>query len=417
LFWANHIENLHSRIRSMSGTKHFEVQNLQEERQDSHLIKHTEDESKSFNLHDQYMKRNEEKKCDDHLRTWLPVSNKQDTSFQIHDLDPQCYLKEEEARVHMKARHEALNNMYGISSSPSISEGHKNQTAIALNESVQNQQQIMHAISPLSSSSFQSTTQKEIQVDKKKWQDRYTDVMAPADLPEGYVFEAFCEDGRFSATVPPGGVRKGQIFSTTICAIDKIEISAPVGAWRDELQNCCAFGLCHPLLLNAMFFPLIALGQIMSRVGLNWLGERGSKFESKNTCIAMSFIVIYWTAMNGLVFYGAFKKLMNGSRPSVTNWFFFVAINIIFMSYTIYIAIKTRMRIREMYFIPDGRCIAFEDFCCTLLCPVLTITQMGRHTADFSTFRSMCCTETGLPDHMNVRACLRNEVKRKTNHI
>ena len=39
------------------------------------------------------------------------------------------------------------------------------------------------------------------------------DVVAPANLPEGYTFEAEIDECRFIATVPSGGVRKGETFS------------------------------------------------------------------------------------------------------------------------------------------------------------------------------------------------------------
>ena len=31
------------------------------------------------------------------------------------------------------------------------------------------------------------------------------------------------------------------------------------------------------------------------------------------------------------------------------------------------------------------------------------MAQMGRHTADYDTYRAACCTDTGLPNHVEVK--------------
>lgn len=81
------------------------------------------------------------------------------------------------------------------------------------------------------------------------------DVVAPSDLPGGYMFEAKLGSRKFLATVPPGGVTKGQRFVSTMRELETIEIPVPLGAWRDPGRECCRDGACHPLFLNTMFFP------------------------------------------------------------------------------------------------------------------------------------------------------------------
>ena len=39
------------------------------------------------------------------------------------------------------------------------------------------------------------------------------EVVAPATLPEGYEFQVEMNGSKYSVTVPPGGVEKGQAFS------------------------------------------------------------------------------------------------------------------------------------------------------------------------------------------------------------
>lgn len=81
------------------------------------------------------------------------------------------------------------------------------------------------------------------------------DVVAPSDLPGGYMFEAQLGDRKFLATVPPGGVTKGQRFVSTMRELETIEIPIPLGSWRDELCQCFSHGLFHPLFLNTIFVP------------------------------------------------------------------------------------------------------------------------------------------------------------------
>lgn len=81
------------------------------------------------------------------------------------------------------------------------------------------------------------------------------DVVAPSDLPGGYMFEAQLGGKKFLATVPPGGVTKGQRFVSTMKELETIEIPVPLGGWRDETCDCVSHGLFHPLLLNTIFVP------------------------------------------------------------------------------------------------------------------------------------------------------------------
>jgi hypothetical protein len=81
------------------------------------------------------------------------------------------------------------------------------------------------------------------------------DVVAPSDLPGGYIFEAQLGSRKFLATVPPGGVLKNQIFTSTVGEVESIEIIVPFGAWRDGAMDCFTDGVFHSLFLNALFVP------------------------------------------------------------------------------------------------------------------------------------------------------------------
>mmetsp|Transcript_29386 Transcript_29386/g.68013 ORF Transcript_29386/g.68013 Transcript_29386/m.68013 type:complete len:130 (-) Transcript_29386:507-896(-) len=65
--------------------------------------------------------------------------------------------------------------------------------------------------------------------------------------------------------------------------------------------------------------------------------------------------------------------------------------------------VQTRKAIRDAYSIPEGRRLeGYEDLVVSVFCLPCALSQMGRHTADYDTYRSTCCSETGLPNHVDV---------------
>jgi hypothetical protein len=62
--------------------------------------------------------------------------------------------------------------------------------------------------------------------------------------------------------------------------------------------------------------------------------------------------------------------------------------------FTVVVLIRVRRQVRERYGIPaQGN----EDVCCSCVCPCFVAAQMLRHTTDYDTYPSTCCTETGIP--------------------
>jgi len=89
-----------------------------------------------------------------------------------------------------------------------------------------------------------------------EYESRMVDVIAPADLPGGYHFEAEIEGQRFLATVPVGGVQQGETFTCYMRELNSVAIDIPVGYWKDNMCHMCKHGLCHPTLWHALFCPL-----------------------------------------------------------------------------------------------------------------------------------------------------------------
>ena len=224
------------------------------------------------------------------------------------------------------------------------------------------------------------------------------DVVAPADLPGGYAFEAEIEDRRFLAIVPKGGVRKGETFSCYMRDLSKVGSEVPVGRWRDSLTSCFVNGICHPSVLNALWCPLLALGQIMTRVGLDFMGNPVGAATKKGGVTpwgVMVLVVFFWTLMNLAVF-GAFNyKWSRGMELSAADWMSLVVVNSAGILFTIYAVASTRASVREKYLIRESRFLDLEDCCCATFCMPCAICQMSRHTASYNDHDGICCNARG----------------------
>mmetsp|Transcript_1815 Transcript_1815/g.4029 ORF Transcript_1815/g.4029 Transcript_1815/m.4029 type:complete len:241 (-) Transcript_1815:48-770(-) len=211
------------------------------------------------------------------------------------------------------------------------------------------------------------------------------------------MFEAQLGAKKFLATVPPGGVTKGQRFVSTMRELETIEIPVPLGAWRDGGRDCCGDGLLHPLFLNTVFFPCIALGQIMTRTGLDWMGDPANKLVSSLSCANMTVLLTFWLAMNASFAFMLRVAWERGRYLTSEHYAVLALFNVLVLLYMVNLTRKVRGSIRNKYQIPEEHCVGLEDCCCAAFCMPCAICQMGRHTADFDTYRATCCTKTGLP--------------------
>lgn len=251
----------------------------------------------------------------------------------------------------------------------------------------------------------------------------FLEVVAPATLPEGYTFEAEANGHSFAVRVPAGGVEEGQTFSvpfpagaTGYSGAAVPRASVPVGAWRDGLCACFKHGLVHPMLWNACCCRLVLIGQLMQRLKLNWLAN-----DSSNAAQSKAAFRIYLSL--ALVYFALDRILAYRS-----SWFWFVgmgvaweedddiflddpdfdavsrmqslrlALGFSFFAATVFLTTKIRQRVRAKYAIPAARCAGCEDLCCSLWCNCCTVAQLARHTADYTTYAGLCCSETGLSE-------------------
>ena len=232
------------------------------------------------------------------------------------------------------------------------------------------------------------------------------DVIAPADLPAGYTFEAQMGNKRFLATVPPGGVRRGSRFSCPLKSLDRVEVQCPTGSWRDGLFGVFKLGVFHPLVLNALFVPLIAVGQIMSRNHLTWFGDYGYRFQSMSIFTNMLVLVLFWGFLNIIFLFVIGVTLNRGNLPHYFDYIALALVNVGMFVFSVFAVGKTRSAVRARYHIPPSLPAcgngSTEDYLFATFCMPCTICQMGRHTADFDRYRAVCCNGTGLPAKVDV---------------
>lgn len=214
-------------------------------------------------------------------------------------------------------------------------------------------------------------------------------ISAPATLDEGFTFEADYDGVSFIVTVPKGGVVKGQQFEVPFD--QSLSKASPYGKWKDHICNCCSFGPLHPSFLSAWCFPLILLGQVMTRLELSIWGTPGSTEQVRKT---FKYILYIWicSVVLGLIFSpGVTEDGEDTENPIYGLYGLFM-----FFVFLI-LMIRTRRAIREKYKIPDESCCGVSnDICCSFWCGCCTVSQMARQTADYESSPALFFSATGI---------------------
>lgn len=203
-------------------------------------------------------------------------------------------------------------------------------------------------------------------------------VVSPADLPAGYKFEAEVDGRRFLATVPEGGVKKGEGFKCDMKEIKMEGNKVPTGAWRDRVSDCFRFGWTDPLMWNTLLCPLLVLGQVMTRLSLDSLG-RPLK-QRVNSWAHMIGITTFWATGNIFICSAHYYKMAGTLAISVPDYIAITLLNVSMLAYVIYAVAATRQVVREKYNIREQRCYDLEDIAMATVCLPCTVGQMARHT-------------------------------------
>jgi len=195
---------------------------------------------------------------------------------------------------------------------------------------------------------------------------------------------------------------------------------SPLGVWSSGLCDFCAEGCCHASLCNAIFFPFVLMGQVLTRMKLSLFGSPAIGYEYKRaTCywilITLGYIAIRFSLRScpqtGIIdaikdvfdddevrkdLHDVDKKMKHtyGKNCSNDNYKTLRTINIIWFFLTMFVLIKLRRKVRQVYKIsqscPCEDCFYSAFFSCC------TVSQLARQTADYQQQRAYCCTDTGL---------------------
>jgi len=192
----------------------------------------------------------------------------------------------------------------------------------------------------------------------------------------------------------------------------EVHCNIPKGRWRDNLCDCFGY-CCRPVCLNTWFCSPCLLAQVMSRVGLNAVGEQTTPKLSQNTSRhVVSVLAVIYTFLTvidrsfpkvetcvTLFDDDAFDDNMRGTASCSSTFengtvaFLYSALKFLVGLYVLIIIFRTRNFIRKKSEIAGSDC---EDCCCAYWCSCCVIGQMARHTAQYDTQSDECCSFNGL---------------------
>lgn len=217
--------------------------------------------------------------------------------------------------------------------------------------------------------------------------DILVEVISPSQLREGSTFSAEHEGIQFEVTVPEGGVRAGQKFHTLFKSGKTSASSA--SSWKDEWASCTRYGILHPSLLNACICPLILLGQVMTRLKLDWLGDPAPSGEWTKTFPIFVYITIAFFILSIILS----PDNVDDDDDYSTAYHF---VNIFYEAFLVFIIFKVRHHLRARENIPETRCFGCEDIFCAFFCGCCTTSQMARQTANYDEEDAYWLSNTGL---------------------
>ena len=240
---------------------------------------------------------------------------------------------------------------------------------------------------------------------------RTVEVIAPSDLPAGYNF--YVDSGNNQSLlveVPHPGVRATQRFHAIVLReVNKGAHNVPTGRWRDGLCDCFRFGCCHPQCCLTFWCNPCALGQVLTRLKLNWCAASRQVQDGMSAFkIYFAIYVVYLVATWVLaIIIGQFRDEDNEDNDwnyeGDPDWLIGIRILRVLIDLALFLTIffvtmKLRRYIRDKYRIPAETCggEGCEDCCCAFWCQPCTVCQMARHTADYHQYSAGCCTEDGL---------------------
>ncbi len=147
----------------------------------------------------------------------------------------------------------------------------------------------------------------------------------------------------------------------------------------------------------------------MTRTGLDWRGRPANKLVSSFSCMNMTVLLMFWLAMNVSACFMIRVAWEQGRILGPEYYVPIILFDIFVLVYMVCLTKLVRSSIRNKYQISDETCGRLQDCMCATFCMPCTICQMGRHTADFDTYRASCCSSTGLPKRVELASVTSDE--------
>jgi Cys-rich protein (TIGR01571 family) len=178
----------------------------------------------------------------------------------------------------------------------------------------------------------------------------------------------------------------------------------PSGAWKDGIFGCRTHPLCHPSLCLSIFCCSIALGQIMTRLHLDWkgahIGRRPVGWTPFKIMMLATIAFVVWDNVLSIIV----LPYVSSTEQVVPKWAIMLIgfrglVRCLFLAYFMFAMFRTRAYIRNTYSIRKQRLSGYYDCCLSVLFPCCSIAQMARHTVNYRQSTAACCSETGIAAH------------------
>jgi len=201
-------------------------------------------------------------------------------------------------------------------------------------------------------------------------------------------------------------VSKGDRFGSPTKRVSGV----PTGNWRDGLFNCFEYGVCHPALCLAWWPYTIAcaFGQLLRRLNLNICGCPATPTSWNPFRFWWMWVALSLTFLS----LGGFCEGLYIGKGDIPPPFVLTISGIGYLLWysmfaTMFVLlIRLRNYVRQKYKIQDGKDIC-GGHCCgdclvTWCCTTCVLAHMMRHTANYKAHKASCCSETGLPEYVEV---------------
>lgn len=133
----------------------------------------------------------------------------------------------------------------------------------------------------------------------------------------------------------------------------------------------------------------------MARLHLNACANPTFDTEQRTKVSSVLIIGVAFAALHGIYFLLSMES--GGWLIFIIQLTPLIIFDICFLLYFLVVAVKARAFVRHVYKLDDS---PLEDTVASVCCLCCSIAQMGRHTADYETYRAMCCSGTGLPSQV-----------------